>query len=274
MRGALPRRRLPSRACDAFTVDSQRLRDCLDADFRRLHEVARATDLHAAVPTCPGWNLADLVRHVGEVYLYKVEMMRLDGHADKWPPEGFNDEPPMDLLGRAYAALIAEFATRRPNDHTFTWYEPDQTVGFWIRDMAQETVIHRVDAELAAAKPIVAIPGDLAADGIDELLVAFVQYDVALRPDKFAGLLGPAGDRSVGVTTPARSWGIEMTGSGVRVDEFAADSADATIRGAAPDVLLWLWNRSSDGVTTAGDAEAVSLLRRTVTAVLGNRSAD
>src|SRR5258708_19732096 len=100
-----------------------------------------------------------------------------------------NDEPPLELLDWAYAALTAEFAARRPEDHTFTWYDPDQTVGFWIRDMAQETVIHRVDAELAAAEPLAAIPGDLAADGIDELLVAFVQYDIALLPDKFADLL-------------------------------------------------------------------------------------
>src|SRR5258705_13012736 len=50
-----------------------------------------------------------------------------------------NDEPPLELLDRAYAALSAEFAARRPEDHTFTWYDPDQTVGFWIRDMAQET---------------------------------------------------------------------------------------------------------------------------------------
>jgi hypothetical protein len=40
--------------------------------------------------------------------------------------------------------------------------------------MAQETVIHRVDAELAAGAPVAVIPGDLAADGIDELLAAFV----------------------------------------------------------------------------------------------------
>src|SRR5262249_1418300 len=142
----------PQRPCDAFTVDSQRLRDCLDADFHRLREVACAADLHTAVPTCPGWTLEDLVRHVGEVYLYKVETMRLGSQAEEWPPEGFNDEPPIHLLGRAYAALIAEFAGRRPNDHTLTWYEADQTVGFWIRDMAQETVIHRVDVELAAAE--------------------------------------------------------------------------------------------------------------------------
>jgi hypothetical protein len=52
---------------------------------------------------------------------------------------------------------------------------PDQTVGFWIRRMAQETVVHRVDAELAAEVAPGAIPDDIALDGIDEFLIAFIE---------------------------------------------------------------------------------------------------
>jgi hypothetical protein len=85
--------------------------------------------------------------------------------------------------------------------------------------MAQETVIHRADAELAAGAPVAVIPGDLAADGIDELLAAFVQYDTAARPQKVAGLLAAAGGRAVSVVTPQRSWLLSLTTSGVRVDE-------------------------------------------------------
>jgi len=255
-------------------MDSQRLLDCLESDFRRLRRVAGTAVLDAPVPSCPGWTLSDLVRHVGEVYLYKVEMMRLGGHADAWPPDGMNDEPPLELLDRAYSALTAEFAARRPEDHTFTWYDPDQTVGFWIRDMAQETVIHRVDAELATAEPLAAIPGDLAADGIDELLVAFVQYDIALLPDKFADLLASARDRTIGVETPQRSWLVSLTAGGVQVDGPGGGSPDAVVRGLAPEVLLWLWNRGGENVTTIGLDDTIALLRKVVAAVLGNRSED
>ncbi len=170
--------------------------------------------------------------------------------------------------------MTAEFAARRPEDHAFTWYDPDQTVGFWIRDMAQETVIHRVDAELAAAEPLAAIPGDLAADGIDELLVAFVQYDVALLPDKFADLLASAADRTIGVETPQRSWLVTLTAGGVHVDGPGGGSPDATVRGLAPQVLLWLWNRGGENVTTMGDDDTIALPRKVVAAVLGNRSED
>jgi hypothetical protein len=38
-------------------MENQRLRDCLDADFRRLREVAGSADPGAAVPSCPGWTM-------------------------------------------------------------------------------------------------------------------------------------------------------------------------------------------------------------------------
>jgi hypothetical protein len=49
------------------------------------------------------------------------------------------------LLDRSYAALVGELTTRDPSDRGGTWYEPDPTVGFWGRRMAQESVIHRID---------------------------------------------------------------------------------------------------------------------------------
>ena len=42
--------------------------------------------------------------------------------------------------------------------------------------MAQETVIHRIDAELGDGAPFAPVPDDLAIDGIDELLRIFVAY--------------------------------------------------------------------------------------------------
>jgi uncharacterized protein (TIGR03083 family) len=127
-------------------MESKRLLECLDADFARLREVAHGADLSAVVPSCPDWTVRDLVQHIGAVYLHKVECMRLGTAPDPWPPAGLADEEPLALLDRAYAALTSEFTSRSPESPAFTWYGPDQTVGFWIRRMAQETVIHRVDA--------------------------------------------------------------------------------------------------------------------------------
>ena len=56
-------------------MKSSRLLDCLAADYGRLRSVAPAA-LDAAVPTCPGWTVADLARHVGVVYLHKAASVR------------------------------------------------------------------------------------------------------------------------------------------------------------------------------------------------------
>jgi uncharacterized protein (TIGR03083 family) len=243
-------------------MDNQRLRDCLAADFSRLREVANGADLAAAVPSCPDWTMADLLRHVGEVYLHKTECMRLDREPSPWPPEGLAAEPPLDLLDRSYAALTGEFAARRPEDHAFTWYGPDQSVGFWIRRMAQETVIHRVDAELAAGAPVAAIPGDLAADGIDELLAIFVQFGTTNYLEYFPELTGLTGDRAVSVVTPQRSWLLRLTPTGARVAEPGPDPVQAMVEGPAPEVLLSLWNRGGQGVTVTGDDETAAVLHK------------
>jgi uncharacterized protein (TIGR03083 family) len=250
-------------------MESTRLRDCLEADFRRLREVAVSSDLRAPVPSCPGWTMTDLLHHLGEVYLDKVECMRHGRSPEPWPPPELRTEPPLQLLDRAYAALTAEFSARRPEDHAFTWYPPDQSVGFWIRRMAQETVIHRVDAELASGDQVAEIPDDLAADGIDELLIAFVQYATATWPEDFPELAALAGGRTAAVTTPARTWLLRLASTGVRAGPGSTGSTaspEATIAGPAPEVLLWLWNRGGQGATATGDGEMITLLRKVLVA--------
>lgn len=54
--------------------------------------------------------------------------------------------------------------------------------GVYLHKMAQETVIHRIDAELGTGQPVAPVPDDLAVDGIDQLLQVFVAYGVAARP--------------------------------------------------------------------------------------------
>jgi Mycothiol maleylpyruvate isomerase N-terminal domain len=96
-------------------MEYSRFLDCLAADFARLRAVV-PTDPTAAVPSCPGWTVADLTRHVGEVYLHKTLAMREGAEPDPWPPEELGDEEPLALLDRAYAGMLDEFAAHRPED--------------------------------------------------------------------------------------------------------------------------------------------------------------
>ncbi len=82
-----------------LTMESERLRACLDADFRRLREVVAGADPGAAVPSCPGWILSDRYQlHVGEVYLHKTESMRLSSGPEAGAAGGLDQESPLDLL--------------------------------------------------------------------------------------------------------------------------------------------------------------------------------
>ncbi|KIH98010.1 hypothetical protein LP52_15960 [Streptomonospora alba] len=243
-------------------MEYSELRGDLDVEFHRLREVASGADLAADVPSCPDWTLADLVRHVAEVYLHKAQCIRFAREPDPWPPEGIEDEMPIALLDRAYAALAGELDTHSPTERSYTWYDPDQSVGFWYRRMAHETVVHRVDAELAAGVPLTSIPDDLANDGVDEILVVIAEFSTVYWPDYFSDALAGADRRTVRLSTPQRSWDVLMTRENVRVRESGPGEPTATVAGAPSDVLLWLWDRRPDAPVPQGDADTPDTLRR------------
>jgi hypothetical protein len=238
-------------------MDTPRFLECLEVDYRRLREVA-AGALGAKVPSCPEWTGAELVRHVAEVYLHKAETMRLGKWPEPWPPD-LSGEAPLDALDRAYTDVVGEFGSRDPESHALTWYDPVQTVGWWARRMAQETVIHRVDAELAAGVAQAPIPEDLALDGIDELVECFLSFGTRNWPDEYKELAGCDG-RALLLDAGASTWVVRLTPGGVKL-ESSGDTA-ATVRGTPDVVLRWLWRRvGNDAVEVSGDSALVTKLR-------------
>jgi uncharacterized protein (TIGR03083 family) len=227
-------------------VDEQRFLECLEADYTRLREVAPDA-LDEPVPTCPGWTGRDLVHHVAEVYLHKAETMRQGAWPAPWPPELPGE--PLAVLDDAYRGLVGELTTRKPADHALTWYEPDQTVGFWLRRMAQETVIHRLDAELAASVPHAPVPTDLAEDGIDELLVCFLTYASVEYPDELGEHLAECDGRTVQIATESAGWQVQLGPSEITVERGHLD-AEVGVSGEAAAVLRWVWRRAGDDVVT------------------------
>lgn len=231
---------------------------CLATDYQRLREVTVGA-LAAPVPSCPEWTAADLVRHVAMVYADKTAIIRT-GAPSPWPPD-LPDEEPIVALDRTYAELVAELTARPAAETTHTWYEPDQTVGFWARRMAQETVIHRVDGELAAGLAPLPVPTDLAIDGADEVLVRFLAYFSHLERAAFGASLTGCDGRAVLVDTGAGSWVVRLDPAGVEVTAGPGDT-DATVTAVPHDMLLWLWRRvGHEVVRVEGDARLVEQLR-------------
>ncbi|GAB7037621.1 MULTISPECIES: maleylpyruvate isomerase N-terminal domain-containing protein [Catenuloplanes] len=264
----------------------ERFRECLGADAARLRVAITAAPT-APVPTCPGWTVTDLADHVTQVYRHKTEVIRTGAF-----PAELSRSPGAGVLDRfdaEFAALAAELTARDADETVPTWYPPDQTVGFWARRMAHETVIHRVDGELAAGLPRAPIPADLAVDGVDEVLVRFLEHGSRHWPDDFGDALAGLDGRTVRVaTTAGGSWRVHLAPDGVTVATDPADitatgaggagitatggagitatdaggaDADATVSGDPVDVLLWLWRRGgADGLRTTGDPALIAVL--------------
>jgi uncharacterized protein (TIGR03083 family) len=255
-------------------VENSRFLECLAADYGRIREVVPG-HLEGRVPSCPEWTVADLTRHVGQVYLHKVEAMRTGvDEPEGWPPAGLQDEDPVELLDRSYAELVEEFASRKPSDEAATWYKPDQSVGFWVRRMAQETVVHRIDAELGVGVAVAPVPDDLAIDGVDELLKVFVAYSVSEWGEYFTEALADSPCWSYAIATDGAVWRVRTSpghfdvtsGPGLTASDDGAP--DVTISGSPTALLRWVWNRDTPGetpgVTIGGDAEALAEFRRCV----------
>ncbi len=254
-------------------MDDSRFLACLAAEYGDLRDAATAVELTAPVPSCPGWTVADLVRHVAQVYLHKATLMRTGEEPREWPPPGLAAEAPLAALGRAYGALRAEFRTREPTRPAPTWYDPDQTVAFWIRRMAQETVIHRIDAELAASLPVTPVPADLGVDGVDEVLKRMLAYGSAAWPEEFAEMEGEhlaaeGGQDAITVAAGPAAWTVRPSPRQVTVDDGASDHPRVLVEGAPGSLLRWLWGRAGgDAVRLAGDPAWAGYLRRMIAAV-------
>lgn len=223
--------------------------------------LAAAQDLVAAVPTCPGWTVRDTVEHTGMVYAHKSAILdgTLTDTEGEWPPPGLDRTNTTEFFDEQLHRLIEALRTRDPKTHVFAWYEPDQTVGFWVRRMMQETVIHRADVESAFGPPS-PVDDEVAVDGIDELVERFLCYD----QESYAEAAG-SGQRVL-VETAGSAWTATLGPDRATFDRSRGD-ADATVSGGPSDVLLALWNRLPyDAVRAGGDAGALRVLRAAVAA--------
>ncbi|MFE2551228.1 maleylpyruvate isomerase family mycothiol-dependent enzyme [Streptomyces sp. NPDC059355] len=224
----------------------------------------KAADLSTPVPTCPGWTLADLTRHVGSVHRWFTELLRqriqqppTSRDVDLRLPEDREGLP--DWLTASAAEAAAVFATTDLDAPMWAW-GVDQHARFWVRRMLFETLVHRADAELALGiSPH--IDRALAVDGVDEFLTnlpfasPFAPLTAQLR----------APDRSIrfSCTDGDGDWlvGLRPDGFALVADHPRPSAADAAVRGTAEDLLLLLYgrrDRQSDAFHLLGDQDLLT----------------
>jgi len=211
--------------------------------------------LDAPVPTCPGWTVEDVVRHVAQVYEHKIASTELQHVPDPWPPAWPPDRDPVGWFRDAHARLLAMFRMHQPDDPSPTWWPDDQTVGFWARRMAHETAIHGADVERVSGS-VTPLDTQLAVDGIDEILTIMLAGDWSEAPSPES-----VGQR-VAVIGGDRAWVVALEPTEIGVAEDSGDGVSATIGGDPSNVDLWLWGRAPDSaIEASGTASDVRLLR-------------
>ena len=230
--------------------------ECLAAEGGRLIEIANAADRtpddwRRQIPKCPGWDLEGLIGHCAGVWTFVGSSIAAGGPVDRdsiTQPDGTLSQWHADALDR----LIAEFASRQPSDPLWSFNPRDQTVGFWLRRMANEAIMHRWDAEAAFDGTPAPIDPGAAVDGIDELFDFFLPVR---QPTVFAG----NGETiHLHATDADGEWIITRTPDGIEV-ERAHRKSDVAARAQAQDLLLFVWGRiGPERLETFGAAELLT----------------
>src|SRR3954454_19889569 len=224
-------------------------RRAVAAETVRFVAAVKDADLATAVPSCPGWTLADLVKHTGSVQRWFSVLLRA---RIQEPPRTRDVDLRLPDQENEYADWLAEsvtvaeeaFAVTDPNLPMWAW-GADQHARFWARRMLFETLLHRVDAELALG-PRATIDSATAVDGNEEFLVTLPP--ATFFAPKVAYLRGPDKTIRFRVTDEDADWLVRLRPDGFGLDTAAhptTDTADATVRGTAADLLLLVYGRLS-----------------------------
>lgn len=245
-------------------MDRSSFLQLLTSDGQLLRDTARG-DLTASVPPCPGWTVRDVVEHTAQVYEHKIVAIGLGGaQPDPWPPTWPQDRDPVEWFADAHARLLDRLTTTDPAAPSWTWWAPDQSVGFWVRRMAQETAVHRTDVQ-SAFGAVTPVDQRLAVDGVDEILHVMLAGDWSAdrKPGPTAG---------IEVAADERSWLVELAPDHVTItdldepvprDRAQDPRPEARVSGGPSELLLWMWGRSPmSTVRVEGDQRVVERLRQ------------
>jgi uncharacterized protein (TIGR03083 family) len=225
---------------------------------------ARAAGLDAAVPTCPAWDVRELVAHVGMVHRWAAA--HLDGRGDEIgsgaavKQEGRDARDPIAWWAEG-ADELAAVLRAAPEDVAAMVFLHDAPPPrrFWARRQCHEATIHAVDAQAAqlGRAPTAAECGlgeALALDGLDELLTGFLTRGRKLAvADARTLAVRPDGDRPSWTLTLSSGPAVAM-----RHPPGADVAADDVLTGSAVALYLALWNRGDE---IAGDAATLTWWR-------------
>ena len=245
-------------AGDNSAMDHLAACDALEGEIDRFATVLADGAMNAAVPTCPGWNVADLSLHLGTVHRWAEHLVRMLAPI-RVPSDAMGlSTGPVDeqWIRTGGAALVSTLRAADPTTPMWAW-GADQHVAFWSRRQLHETLVHRTDLELARGMEPTAGAG-IAADAIDEFLVNLAP--AARFSPKVEHLRGKGERLALFASDADRSWTVLLSPDGFSVRDIREDGGpiSASFVGASLPLLLVLYRRrapAAAGVSVTGDHE-------------------
>lgn len=235
----------------------------------RLGVVIARCDPASRVPTCPEWTALDLLNHLVTVQRFWAVVIgdRLTGAAVAEYERSCSPLPEdpsklQALRGQATTDLLTALRSRDASESAWSWFAPDQTVGFTWRMQTHEATMHRVDAELAAGLPIGPITTAVAQDGLDhvvDVMWAWAPSDVQRRITGCVELVATDSGRRRLVRTfrwSGEVWGLNFTDQ-IGCERTDRGEPDVTVSGSAQDLDLLVWARADRNITRSGNDEVL-----------------
>ncbi|RAV18115.1 hypothetical protein DQP55_01115 [Mycolicibacterium sp. GF69] len=223
---------------------------------RTFGELIRSADPSTPVPTCPGWTLKHLFRHVGRGNRWAAQIIAERRMSALDPRDVRGGKPPDDVDGAADwlndgARLVID-AVDRVGAATRVWtFRGPRPAGWWIRRRLHEVSVHHADAALTLGVDF-APPVDLAADAISEWIELMGANSAHPALDRGRSIHLHATDDGLG---PTGEWTIVHDEEGVGWTHNHI-KADVALRGTATELLLALTGRrtvADPGVEVFGD---------------------
>jgi hypothetical protein len=226
-------------------------------DAAEMADLLRAAEPDQPVPSCPGWNAADLSKHIATGFAGWF-CYNISTPADSWLPTGLMER--MAAIGddhqanaAAFESGVAEF-TRLCDELDLT--EPTWAFGgsvparWWMRRAAVELTAHLTDASGVHGRRASTTPAR-HSEAIDEWTTEMFPRVEAIASTMNALLGGDLPtptppERSVVLCTDdtGRAWSLSRSGDGTASTiRGRIESPEAVGQGSSADVLAWLFGR-------------------------------
>jgi uncharacterized protein (TIGR03083 family) len=226
--------------------------DELERQCRWIERSVGGDALGRAIPGCPGWDVGELLRHLGVVERVATSWLG-DRRRPRSSPSGPPDRDVRAWFAAGWRHLHATLDAGEAAAPVPTWCPWDATLGFWRRRQVHEHAIHAVDVAQALGSTAPDVPDLVALDGIDEVLRLWL--GTRLGTDVRGG-----GDL-VRLEVGSRFWTVGVHEHLVEVHELDVP-ADAKVTAEPRTLYRWLWGRAApEDVQVDGNPAAVASLR-------------